>query len=202
MLSQPPALLRPLSDNDVEEQMSLAYLCAISGVSRMIVTGATRLNDNRGVDAHVRAYGPFGPNDGALRSVDIDIQLKATKKVFGESDTHHSFFLDSVDQYDVLRSDEWFTPRILVVLFLPPEPDDWLIHSEAELRLRRCAYWVSLLGAASCPNGTGQTIYLPKNQCLNSQTLKPLCSQLSRRDVPTYQLPPQKKPKKPAKKSP
>ena len=155
----------------------------------MVVTGATRLNDNRGVDAHLKAYGPFGPNDGKYKSVDIDIQLKATKKTFAETETHHSFWLDSVSQYNVLRADDHFTPRILVVLFLPPDSKDWLVHSDEELRMKRCAYWVSLLGAADCQNETGQTIYLPKNQCLNTQTLKPLCARLSHRDVPLYQTP-------------
>jgi len=184
------SLLRPLSDNDVEEQMSLAYLCAVSGVTRMVMTHAVRGNDNRGIDAHIKAYGPFGPNDGHLKAVDIDIQLKATiKQPPLKKGTHFPYHLDSVSQYDTLRSDEWWTPRILVVLFLPPQMDDWLIHSHDELTMRRCAYWVSLLGAPPCRNATGQTIYLPKEQCLNSQTLKPLCSRLSHRNVPRYQLP-------------
>ena len=153
------------------------------------VTG--RHKDNRGVDGLINAFGPFGPNDGYLESVDIDVQLKATKQQPKQTTTHFSYFLDSVAQYDVLRSDKWGTPRILVVLFLPEKREEWLLHDTNQLLLRRCAYWVSLHQATACSNKSGQTIYLPKKQCLDASNLLALCSRLSHlpRNLPPYQLP-------------
>jgi hypothetical protein len=183
-------LVSPLSDNDVEEELSIAYLHAVCAAARMSAQVAGRSKDNRGVDMDISAYGPFGPNDGYLSTVDIDVQLKATKQKPGlKKKTHFSYFLDSVSQYNILRSREWATPRILAVLFLPSDFGDWLGHSHDELLLRRCAYWVSLADAAPCENESGQTIYLPKAQCLNPQGLLTLCSRLSHRDIPTYELP-------------
>lgn len=186
-----PRLLAPLSTNDVEEEISIAYTHAVCASARMGFQVTNRHQDNRGVDGLISAYAPFGPNDGYLESVDIGVQLKATKKQPKETETHFSYFLDSVSQYDVLRSDKWGTTRILIVLFLPDDDTTWLHHSHEQLLMRRCAYWVSLLGAAPCGNKSGQTVYLPKAQCLNADNLRSLCSHLShpQRPRPLYQLP-------------
>ncbi|HEX8464292.1 MAG TPA: DUF4365 domain-containing protein [Abditibacterium sp.] len=186
------SLISPLNDNDMEEQLSLAYLHMACTSACMGMEPASRTKDNRGVDATINAFGPFGSNDGYLKTVDIDVQLKATIKPPAlKKGTHFSYHLKSVSQYDVLRSRGWFTPRILIVLFLPPNKEQWLSHSHDELLLRRCAYWVSLLDAAACTNGSGQTVYLPKSQCLNRQAMLDLCSSFSHGESkrPTYQLP-------------
>lgn len=186
-----PRLLAPLSDNDVEEEISIAYTHAVCASARMGFQVANRHKDNRGVDGLISVYAPFGPGDGYLESVDIDVQLKATKQQPKQTDTHFSDFLKPVSQYDVLRADKWGTPRLLIVLFLPDDISEWLLHSHEELLLRRCAYWVSLLGAPPCNNQSGQTIQVPKTQCLNADNLRLLCSQFShhRSQRPLYQLP-------------
>lgn len=184
------SLLFSLSNNDVEEELSHAYLAAVCAWARMGVQKADRTKDNRGIDASISAFGPFGPNDGYLSTVNIDVQLKATASTtIAETETHYSYFVDSVSQYDVLRSRSYMTPRILVVLFLPHNFEEWIGHSHEQLLLRRCAYWVSLLGAEPCDNKSGQTVYLPKNQSLSPLGLLDLCSQLSRLETPIYQLP-------------
>ena len=78
------------------------------------------------------------------------------------------------------------TPRILVVLFLPPEQEKWLEHCSDALTLRNCAYWVSLRGAPPSDNHSSQTIYFPKNQFFDTSGLKNLMASLSRRDIPLY----------------
>lgn len=114
------ALLSPLTENDVEEELSIAYLHAVCAAAKAGFQAAARTSDNRGIDALIAAWGPFGPNDGILTEVDIKVQLKATKQSPDQTETHFSYFLDSVSQYDVLRSQEKLsTPRILVVMFLP-----------------------------------------------------------------------------------
>ena len=184
-------LLAPLSDNDVEEEISIAYMHAVCASARMGFEVAGRHKDNRGVDGLLSAYAPFGPDDGYRESVDIHVQLKATKQQPKQTETHFSYFLDSVSQYDVLKSDKWGTPRILVVMFLPKNIEEWVDHSHERLLLQRCAYWISLLGAAPCGNKSGQTVYLPKAQCLDAANLLSLCSHLSHpeRPRPLYQLP-------------
>ena len=58
-----------------------------------------------------------------------------------------SVFPLSLKNYDDLRSDSW-APRLLIVVLLPTEEEEWLVHSEDELRMRHCGYWLSLAGDA------------------------------------------------------
>ncbi len=160
-------------------------------MKRLLAPLTGRHKDNRGVDGVISAFAPFGQNDGYLHSVDIDVQLKATKQQPAQTETHFSYRIKSVEQYDMLRSDRWGTPRILVVMFLPDNSDSWLSHSPERLLLRRCAYWVSLHQAGPCTNKnqSGQTIHLPKQQCLDVANLRALCSLFSHRNFPPYQSP-------------
>lgn len=182
------AILSPLTPNDIEEELSIAYLHAVCAAAGAGLQCAPRAIDNRGIDAQITAWAPFGAGDGYRHEVDIKVQLKATKQVPVETADHFSYFLDSVPQYDVLRDTQKLsTPRILVVMFLPSVRAEWIDHSHEQLLLRKCAYWVSLRGGAPSVNRTGQTIYLPKKQCLNPQALLSLCSVLSHPDnVPSY----------------
>jgi hypothetical protein len=78
-------------------------------------------------------------------------------------------------------------PRLLAVLFLPNDPASWLRHSDEELALCRCAYWVSLLGAPASNNETGQTIYLPEQQALSPDGLLGLFERVAHREELRYE---------------
>jgi len=119
--------------------------------------------------------------------VDIKVQLKATIKMPAQIGDCLAYCLQGIKRYDDLRSINYSTPRILVVLFLPANRDYWLTHSEDALSLRRCAYWVSLRGAPPSKNRTSQTIYLPRAQGIDSASLSGLMSQIRTGDIPTYQ---------------
>ena len=54
------------------------------------------------------------------------------------------------------------------------------------MSLHKCAYWVSLRGAAKSKNETAQTIYLPKTQQFNVTGLKSLMNELAHNRIPTY----------------
>ena len=76
------------------------------------------------------------------------------------------------------------------MLFLPEDADQWLDHSEDELIVRRCAYWVSLRGAEAMPPGVGsKTVYLPKAQAFTTGALRELMERFAMRDIPTYAPP-------------
>lgn len=128
---------------------------------------------------------PF-PGGGYRREVDIKVQLKATMKAPSEIAGALSYCLSGISRYDDLRSDTVSTPRILVVLFLPPTADEWITHTDSALSLHNCAYWVSLLGAKASLNRTAQTVYLPKSQRFDGEGLLSLMSSLSRDEIPRY----------------
>ena len=180
--------MNPLRDTDVEEQLSIAYLHAVCAHARMCKGDTTRLEDNAGIDAKVTAW--FSPDDSSddAEEIDIKIQLKATIIEPVEQNGYYSYSLKK-SHYDTLRKVRLVSARLLVVMYLPPNFDEWLDHNHDRLALQRCAYWVSLRGAAPSANPSSQTVYLPTNQPLNSGALRELAARCSRRDFPLYQPP-------------
>lgn len=178
--------MKPLTSNDVESELSYAYVHAVAAKAGMGCEVSGRHNDNAGVDARLTAWGPF-PNGGYLEEVDLNIQLKATISEPADDGDCYSYFLRGTERYDDLRTTALSTPRILVVLFLPRNPDEWVCLDEEQLSLRRCAYWVSLRGASSSANGTGVTVKIPKRQIFNHISLAEIVRRLSHNDIPAYE---------------
>ena len=178
--------MRPMTNQNIESELSYAYLHAVAARAGVGCKVSNRLDDNVGVDAELTGWGPF-PGGGYRQEVDIKVQLKATVKqpaVVGDS---FSYSLSGINQYNDLRTDTVSTPRILVVLFLPSDEKDWLVHTEDALLLKNCAYWVSLRGANESKNAVAQTIYLPKNQTFDPDGLIKILAKISKNEIPVYQ---------------
>lgn len=177
--------MKPLSANDIEAELSYAYLHAVAAKAGVGCKTGVRHDDNAGIDAVLTGWGPF-PGGGYLEEVTLNVQLKATVKSSPVKGEHWSYSLRGIRRYDDLRNDAFSTPRILVVLFLPDSRDEWLQHTEDALTLRKCAYWVSLRGAEPSDNDKAQTIYLPKVQRFDPDGLLALMARLSHNDIPRY----------------
>jgi hypothetical protein len=72
-------------------------------------------------------------------------------------------------------------PRLLVVLLLPPDPDQWLEQTEEQMVSRRCAYWLSLLNQPEVGNEKTVTVQVPRKNCLTADNLRTLMQRASRR---------------------
>jgi len=178
--------VRPLSNNDIEAELSYAYIHAVASKAGVGCKLGSRNDDNAGIDAELIGWGPF-PGGGYRQEIDVKVQLKATVKQPVESDDKFlSYSLAGISRYDDLRSEAISTPRILVVLFLPENPEKWLSLDEDTLILRKCAYWVSLRGAKPSNNATAQTVYLPKANRFDPESLIALMASLSHNKVPRY----------------
>jgi hypothetical protein len=161
----------PLSPNDIEAELSYAYLHAVAAHAGFGCEVASRASDNAGIDAYVRVTEKLAP-DSLYTNFPIEVQLKATTKPPAVEAGKYSYWLDDVRRYDKLRESSSPMPKLLVVLFLPKEASDWLSHSEDALITRKCAYWVSLCGAPQSNNQKGQTIYLPQANALSVEQLR------------------------------
>ncbi len=181
--------MTPLSLPDIEAELSYAYLHAVATQAQFECKVSQRHSDNRGIDAQLTAWAPF--KDGGYQTeVALNVQLKATVKEPATPDGHFlSYFFRGLDRYDDLRMATIAIPRILVVLFLPPDRDQWLTVTPDELILRKCAYWQSLRGAPKVTGRTGITVYLPKTQLFTADALRSLATELSHNRVPEYQVP-------------
>jgi hypothetical protein len=176
-----------LTCENIKSELSYAYLHAIASRAGFNCECTNRHADNVGIDARVSEYGRLD-DDSVLTDFSLDVQLKATAKRLVSPRTRPSdlSYVLKVDQYDKLRNESAANQKILVVLFLPPAENYWLVHKTDQMVARRCAYWVSLRGAIASTNTDSLTVYLPKANILTVDSLRVLMTRLSRQERITY----------------
>ncbi|MCF8324411.1 MAG: DUF4365 domain-containing protein [Leadbetterella sp.] len=174
----------PLTLNNIEAELSYAYLHAIASKSGLSCTIANRSDDNYGIDAHVSYFDKIPGT--YITDVELRVQLKATKNKGAETPTHISYPFSGIQGYDKLRENKGGAPRILIVLFLSEIEANWLTISEEELIMKHAAYWVCLYDAPPSTNKSSETIYLPKANLLTPDALKALCQEIGIGNIPTY----------------
>jgi len=176
-----------LSTQNIEAELSYAYLHAVAGHAGMSCTPLDRHEDGHGVDAQLNYRGinthPY------LKHITLNVQLKATTASPGNHADFASYFFKGIDRYDKLRTADSSIYKILAVLFLPTDPASWLKCTEDELVLQKSVYWTCLYGADASSNNTGETVYLPKNQLLTPVELIRLANLAVNNTVPNYQRP-------------
>lgn len=172
-----------LSKNNIEAELSYAFLHAIAANAKAECVSGGRISDSNGIDAHLTSWGPFFGSQ--RKEVDLKIQLKATARQPNDNGTHFSYTLKKRSQYDELREHAYSTPRILVVLFLPKDESTWLEVTADSLTLKKCAYWVSLIDAPEV-SIESPTIYIPKKNVLTPKALSDLFNSVAQGKLPTY----------------
>ena len=123
-----------LSVQDREEALSRAYVRAVAANAGYATSECDF--DRDGVDLRINAGGAMRPA--------IDLQLKATINLAESRDGRYRFPL--LRRNYVLLRDETQTPRLLVVLDLPKDEDQWMTMTTEEMVLRRCAHLAQLEG--------------------------------------------------------
>ena len=153
---------RLLTTNDQKERLSMVYVLAIA--ARAGYTTAVDDLDRDGVDLRIQAGGDMRPA--------LDLQLKATVNL-RQADSESFRFLLPVGNYERLRIDT-LTPRLLVVLDLPRDEQQWLTVTEDELIIRHRAYWLNLRGWEETDNRRRITVAIPKENIFDVAGLQDL----------------------------
>jgi hypothetical protein len=156
-----------LSMQNIESELSYAYLHAIASRAGIICEYAGRHSDAAGVDAVLRVKGRLA-TDSSLTQFTVDVQLKATKKAPVEQAGRYSHSLE-VKNYDALRSTDAGAPQLLVVLFLPDDAETWLTHGVKGLS-RGAARIGSACTARPARSGTQRPFTFPGPTCCPSPT--------------------------------
>ncbi len=73
-------------------------------------------------------------------------------------------------------------PRILVLLVLPEDEDQWTEQTEDHLLLRHSAYWLSLKGQGPTKNQQSVRVLLPRVNLFSVQALETLMGKVRRRE--------------------
>lgn len=157
------ALLTP---QDQEEALSCAYVRAVA--ARAGYTVDTANLDRDGIDLRIHAGRPLHPA--------LDLQLKATVNLGEARDGYYHYPLNAKN-YESLRI-ETIAPRLLVVLDLPREEEQWLTVTAGNLVMRRCAYWLSLKGFEERENVASVTVRIPTAHIFDAENLRSLMEQV------------------------
>src|SRR3989442_12231734 len=120
-----------LSFANIESELSYAYLHAIAARAGVACTVTNRHEDNVAIDARLIGWGQFP--GGTLTEVEINVQLKATIATPVDNGNTYSYPLSGISAYNHLRAATKATPRLLVVLFLPADQLEWLLHTKDRL---------------------------------------------------------------------
>jgi hypothetical protein len=122
------------------------------------------LPDDDHVDVTVSSSGPMG----LIRSPKVDIQAKCRLDFPPDGDPI-SYALDK-DDYEGLRHQDYGSPRILVVVFVPTDISLWTEHSEEKLILNCCGYWACLHGQPARRSLWHSTPLTTRRQCTLTKT--------------------------------
>ena len=137
-----------MDTNTQKERFSLSYIQAVATRAGYVVE-ETRV-DRDSVDGILLA--DFG------RRPRIEFQAKATSRDVVRGNNIH--FPLSLKNYNDLRLDA-INPRILIVLLMPQQVQEWVNQTDEELCLRHCAYWLSLEGRPETQNISNITVQVP-----------------------------------------
>jgi hypothetical protein len=107
--------------------MSYAYVHSVAHRAGFVVR---RLGDPDydSIDVTIESIGYIDGNTNYKRSVKLDLQLKATA-VDSNGDEDISFALP-LKNYNDLRDSNRAVPALLVVLFMPTDNKNWLVHDK------------------------------------------------------------------------
>lgn len=86
--------------------------------------------------------------------------------------------------YDGLRPTDLMAPRILIVVLLPRDIEEWVSLSPAQLVLQRCAYWRSLAGCPPTENEETVTVPVPRANLFDVTALKEMMQRVDEGGAP------------------
>ena len=156
---------RGMSANHIQEQLSLAYVSSV-----IFDAGFNMSNlavDDLGIDGTIHSYAP-----GKKR---VDFQLKSTTQYAIRND-HIVYDLRAENYNQLIEVTD--TPQILILYLMPADRGSWISHTQAEMCLRICAYWVSLRGNPPSGNSSSVRVELSTANIFDHHGLTDLFSRL------------------------
>jgi hypothetical protein len=166
--------------NKIQSNLSFSYLHAVVSRAGGSCERTHDDADGMGIDARLTFEG-----NGKVKVIDINVQLKSTRKQLSLNNGKYSFPLNA-DEYKKYTQTS-ITPFLFVLFCLPENCDDWLTLTEEQLVLRKCSYWTSLIGAESCERNQGRTIYVPEKNVFSVQQLEKIVQILSNGEMIYYE---------------
>ncbi|MBE9120363.1 DUF4365 domain-containing protein [Tychonema sp. LEGE 07199] len=161
--------------NQQKELFSKAYVRAVAAVAGFSLSQPEVDDDS--IDLKIVARG----GEGVVFSPELNLQLKCTSR--DVLDGQFIRYPVRIKNYrDLIVNSQ--VPRLLVVVLVPENLENWLQQSEDEMCIRYCAYWVSLRGLPERLNTANVTVELPRSNQFTVEALKSIVQRLSQGGLP------------------
>ena len=165
-----------MTENDQKEAISRAYVKAVAAAAGF-ATYQPSVDDDS-IDLGIAA----SSTSGCAKRPRLEMQLKCTASVPPEEPTLS--FPIKKKNYDDLRPSEVAIPRILLVMLVPDNLADWLNHTERELAIRRCTYWLSLRDMPETMNEKSVTVAIPRTNVFSVDGLRSMMNRIDQGGLP------------------
>lgn len=140
-----------MPENDMKEQLSIAYTKAVCAHGGCLLT---QLSDkDYGMDGLIRCI--ENTQAGFDDVAKIEVQLKGTAD-YEDIGQNIKYRLKNRN-YDILANKNVSLQRILIVLCLPKEKDQWIAQDADKLIMKKCAYWHYVRGLAQVGKPNSKT---------------------------------------------
>lgn len=170
-----------LPENDIKEGLSKAYVKAVANSSGYPINFAEQGADF-GIDATITEVVERIGGRNYDNGLNLQIQIKSTTERNVRTTDNEIIYDLSNKNYNDLVQKEVYSPRILILLVLPDEKEEWLTHSIERLILKKCAYWTYLRGLPEKPNeNSTSAVSISKSRTFCPDSLKAIMDKLSSR---------------------
>jgi hypothetical protein len=147
-----------------KEQFNVAYVGAMAAQAGLN-TGNMKV-DNQSIDLDVDGECPAAITN---RFPKISLQFKCTSQKLVKNGVIK--FPLSRKNYDDLKNERLIVPRYLIVLLVPDDPKQWLVHKDDHMTVHNTCYWASIQPIPNLGNKKSVTIDIPISQRLDTATL-------------------------------
>lgn len=161
------------------EDMSEAYLRALCAANGYNIEKGN--HDNDGIDIGLECKGKVA-EDSILHSTELKVQLKSSyAKITTHDDGSITYQLE-VKNYKSLIDTQRMVPLILVVFHMPREEAQWIEQTKDWLKIKKCAYWISLKGRENTDNVETISIRIPADNLLTKNSLRDIMHKISKEE--------------------
>ena len=153
-----------------KEQFSNTYIQAVTTVAGYSLYRPDVDDDS--VDLGIAAKNVTG----IIVSPRLELQLKCTSRDL--VDSNYIRYPLKLKNYHELRVNT-LVPRILVVVVVPDNVNEWLQQSESQLCMRHCGYWLSLRGMPDTENLSTVTVRIARSSQFTVAALQSIITKIS-----------------------
>lgn len=165
--------------NPTEQMESLqrGYIHAVAAAAGCIVGN---LESDDGLDALLKHR---SQHHNGSRDKFLQVQLKATHQIGPNPANGRVGAVFKNERFDLFAEPDPEVHKIVVIMILPTDVDDWLIASHQDMRIHHCAYWTNIAGMKA----TGQektVVNAPTDQMFDDRALCAIMQRIGQGGAP------------------